>query len=115
MPQELLWNLNSEPIGAITLGFIGDIFRAPLAIEELWRSLCESTFIIMFLGLGQSKQKFHLLSSWLVALGSNLSALWILVANSWMQHPVEWNLILIPCRNEMVDFGRFSHESVTVK
>ncbi len=68
--------------------FVGDIFGAPLAIEGIMAFFMESTFIaIMFFGWNKVSKKFHLLSTWLVAIGSNLSALWILVANGWMQFP----------------------------
>ena len=83
-------------------------FRAPLAIEGIMAFFMESTFIaVMFFGWDKVSKKFHLLSSWLVALGSNLSALWILVANGWMQHPVGMEFNPDTMRNEMVDFGRF--------
>lgn len=85
--------------------FVGDIFGAPLAIEGIMAFFMESTFIaVMFFGWDKVSKKFHLMSSWLVALGSNLSALWILVANGWMQHPV--GMIFNPdtMRNEMINF-----------
>lgn len=85
--------------------FVGDIFGAPLAIEGIMAFFMESTFIaVMFFGWDKVSKKFHLLSSWLVALGSNLSALWILVANGWMQHPVGMEFNPDTMRNEMVDF-----------
>ena len=69
--------------------FVGDIFGAPLAIEGLLAFFMESTFFaIMFFGWEKVSKKFHLLSTWLVAIGSNLSALWILIANGWMQYPI---------------------------
>jgi len=68
--------------------FVGDIFGAPLAIEGLLAFFMESTFIGVYLfGWDKVPPKVHLLSGWLSAIGSNLSALWILVANGWMQHP----------------------------
>ena len=85
--------------------FVGDIFGAPLAIEGIMAFFMESTFIaVMFFGWDKVSKKFHLLSSWLVAIGSNLSALWILVANGWMQHPVGMEFNPDTMRNEMVDF-----------
>ena len=85
--------------------FVGDIFGAPLAIEGIMAFFMESTFIaIMFFGWGKVSKGFHLLSSWLVAIGSNLSALWILVANGWMQNPVGMTFNPDTMRNEMVDF-----------
>jgi cytochrome d ubiquinol oxidase subunit I len=69
--------------------FVGDIFGAPLAIEALLAFFLESTFLgIWIFGEGKVPEKVHLASIWLVAIGSNLSALWILLANGWMQHPV---------------------------
>ncbi len=85
--------------------FVGDIFGAPLAIEGIMAFFMESTFIaVMFFGWNKVSKKFHLLSSWLVAIGSNLSALWILVANAWMQHPVGTTFNPDTARNEMTDF-----------
>ena len=84
---------------------VGDIFGAPLAIEGIMAFFLESTFIaVMFFGWGRVNKKFHVLSSWLVAFGSNLSALWILVANAWMQNPVGMRFNPDTVRNEMVDF-----------
>jgi len=85
--------------------FVGDIFGAPLAIEGIMAFFLESTFIaIMFFGWNKVSKKFHLLSSWLVAIGSNLSALWILVANAWMQNPVGMHFNPDTARSEMLDF-----------
>ncbi len=69
--------------------FVGDIFGSPLALEALMAFFLESTFMGVFLfGWDRVPKGVHLLSAWLVAIGSNLSALWILIANGWMQHPV---------------------------
>jgi cytochrome d ubiquinol oxidase subunit I len=69
--------------------FVGDIFGAPLAIEALLAFFLESTFLgIWIFGEGKVPEKVHLAAIWLAAIGSNLSALWILLANGWMQHPV---------------------------
>ena len=85
--------------------FVGDIFGAPLAIEGIMAFFMESTFIaIMFFGWDKVSKRFHLVSTWLVAIGSNLSALWILVANAWMQDPVGMHFNPDTARNEMVDF-----------
>jgi cytochrome d ubiquinol oxidase subunit I len=85
--------------------FVGDIFGAPLAIEGIMAFFMESTFIaVMFFGWDRVSPKFHLLSSWLVAIGSNLSALWILVANGWMQNPTGTSFNPDTMRNEMIDF-----------
>jgi cytochrome d ubiquinol oxidase subunit I len=85
--------------------FVGDIFGTPLAVEGIMAFFLESTFIaVMFFGWEKVSKKFHLVSTWLVALGSNLSALWILVANAWMQHPVGMHFNLDTARNEMGNF-----------
>ncbi len=85
--------------------FVGDIFGAPLAIEGIMAFFMESTFIaIMFFGWNKVSKKFHLLSTWLTAVGANLSALWILVANGWMQNPVGMWFNPEMARNEMVNF-----------
>jgi len=85
--------------------FVGDIFGAPLAVEGILAFFLESTFVaVMFFGWNKVGRKFHLASTWLVAVGANLSALWILVANSWMENPV--GMIFNPdtARNEMNSF-----------
>ena len=85
--------------------FVGDIFGAPLAIEGIMAFFLESTFIaIMFFGWNKVSKKFHLTASWLTAIGANISALWILVANSWMQYPVGMKFNLETARNEMANF-----------
>ena len=69
--------------------YVGDIFGAPLAIEGLMAFFLESTFVgLFFFGWGKMKKQTHLLVTLLVALGANISALWILVANGWMSYPV---------------------------
>ncbi|UOO37511.1 cytochrome ubiquinol oxidase subunit I [Oscillospiraceae bacterium CM] len=84
--------------------FVGDIFGAPLAIEALAAFFLESTFIgVWLLGRNKLSPKVHNLSIWLVALGSTLSAYWILVANSFMQHPTGYSLN--GGRAEMTDFA----------
>ena len=73
--------------------FMGDIFGAPLALEALTAFFLESTFIgIWIFGWDKLSEKCHCLCIWLVAFGSNLSAFWILVANSFMQHPVGYEI-----------------------
>lgn len=68
---------------------VGDIFGAPLAIEGIFAFFLEATFFaVMFFGWNRVSKGFHLFSTWMVAIGSNLSAVWILVANGWMQNPV---------------------------
>jgi cytochrome d ubiquinol oxidase subunit I len=69
--------------------YVGDIFGVPLAVEGLAAFFLESTFVgLFFFGWNRLSKKQHLLTTFLVAFGSNLSALWILVANGWMQHPI---------------------------
>jgi cytochrome d ubiquinol oxidase subunit I len=69
--------------------YVGDIFGAPLAIEGLMAFFLESTFVgLFFFGWDRLSKLGHLAVTWLVAIGSNLSALWILIANGWMQHPI---------------------------
>lgn len=85
--------------------FVGDIFGAPLAIEGIMAFFIESTFIaVMFFGWNKVSKKFHLISTWLVAFGASLSALWILVANAWMQMPVGMKFNPDTARNEMAHF-----------
>lgn len=85
--------------------FVGDIFGAPLAIEGILAFFMEATFIsIMFFGWNKVSKKFHLAATWLTALGATLSALWILIANAWMQYPVGMEFNPDTVRNEMVDF-----------
>jgi cytochrome d ubiquinol oxidase subunit I len=69
--------------------YVGDIFGVPLAIEGLMAFFLEATFIgLFFFGWDRLSRLQHLVVTWLVAIGSNLSALWILIANAWMQNPV---------------------------
>jgi len=83
--------------------FVGDIFGAPLAIEALLAFFLESTFLgIWIFGWDKLSRSLHAATIWLVAIGSNLSALWILIANSFMQQPV--GFVLRNNRAEMVDF-----------
>jgi cytochrome d ubiquinol oxidase subunit I len=85
--------------------YVGDIFGAPLAIEALMAFFLESTFLgIWIFGEGRVPEKVHLAAIWLVAIGSNLSALWILLANGWMQRPVGYVVNELTGRAELVDF-----------
>lgn len=85
--------------------FVGDIFGAPLAIEGILAFFMEATFgAVMFFGWGKVSPKFHLASTWLTAIGASISALWILVANSWMQYPVGMEFDPAQMRNVMNDF-----------
>jgi len=84
---------------------VGDIFGAPLAVEGLVAFFLEATFFaVMFFGWDRVSKRFHLFSTWMVAVGANLSALWILVANSWMQHPVGMDFNPVSARFEMQNF-----------
>ncbi len=83
--------------------FMGDIFGAPLAIEALLAFYLESTFLaVWYFGWDRLSKKAHLAAAWLVALGTNISAYWILTANSFMQHPRGY--ILQGGRALMADF-----------
>jgi len=85
--------------------FVGDIFGAPLAIEAIIAFFMEATFIsIMFFGWTKVSKKFHLAATWLTVIGATISALWILVANAWMQYPVGMEFNPDTVRNEMIDF-----------
>ncbi|MBF8178898.1 cytochrome ubiquinol oxidase subunit I [Herminiimonas contaminans] len=69
--------------------YVGDIFGAPLAIEGLMAFFMEATFVgLFFFGWDKLSKVGHLITTWAVAIGSNFSALWILIANGWMQNPV---------------------------
>lgn len=103
---------------------VGDIFGAPLAIEGIVAFFLEATFFaVMFFGWERVSKRFHLLSTWIVAIGSNLSALWILVANAWMQHPVGMKFNPDAARFEMESFwdvisspvavSKFTHASTS--
>ena len=85
--------------------YVGDIFGAPLAIEGLMAFFLESTFIgLFFFGWDRLSRRQHLLVTTLMAIGTNLSALWILIANGWMQNPVGAEFNATTMRMEMVDF-----------
>ena len=85
--------------------YVGDIFGAPLAIEGLMAFFLESTFIgLFFFGWDRLSKTQHLLVTTLMAVGTNLSALWILIANGWMQNPVGAEFNWQTMRMEMTDF-----------
>lgn len=95
---------------------VGDIFGAPLAIEGIVAFFMESTFVaVMFFGWNKVSRGFHLAATWLTGAGATLSAWWILVANSWMQHPVGMDFNPVTVRHEMMDFWTvaFSPAAVT--
>ena len=85
--------------------YVGDIFGAPLAIEGLMAFFLEATFVgLMFFGWDKLSKIAHLAVTFMVALGSNLSALWILIANGWMQNPVGARFNPETMRMEVTDF-----------
>lgn len=95
--------------------FVGDIFGAPLAIEGIMAFFLESAFIaVMFFGWEKVSKGFHLTATWLTAIGANLSAWWILVANAWMQYPAGCTFNLQTVRNEMTSFTDVALSPVAV-
>ena len=85
--------------------FVGDIFGAPLAIEGIFAFFMEATFFaVMFFGWEKVGKRFHLASTWFTGIGAAISAIWILIANSWMQHPVGMEFNPDTVRHEMIDF-----------
>lgn len=85
--------------------FVGDIFGAPLAIEGIFAFFMEATFFaVMFFGWEKVGKRFHLAATWFTGIGAAISAVWILIANSWMQHPVGMEFNPDTVRHEMVDF-----------
>ncbi len=94
---------------------VGDIFGAPLAIEGIFAFFLEATFFaVMFFGWNRVSKKFHLFSTWMVAIGSNLSAVWILVANAWMQRPVGQVFNPDSARFEMNNFAEVVFNPIAV-
>jgi cytochrome d ubiquinol oxidase subunit I len=86
--------------------YVGDIFGAPLAIEGLMAFFLESTFIgLFFFGWDRLSRVQHLMVTWLVAIGSNMSALWILIANGWMQFPTGAEFNHQTMRMELTSFA----------
>jgi cytochrome d ubiquinol oxidase subunit I len=95
--------------------FVGDIFGAPLAIEGVVAFFMEATFIaVMFFGWNKVSKGFHLASTWLTIAGATLSALWILVANAWMQYPAGMTFNPDSVRNEMADFWAVALSPVAI-
>ncbi len=85
--------------------YVGDVFGAPLAMEGLMAFFLEATFVgLFFFGWEKLSKTAHLVVAWLVAIGSNFSALWILIANGWMQNPVGAAFNPMTMRMEMTDF-----------
>jgi len=94
---------------------VGDIFGAPLAIEGIVAFFLEATFFaVMFFGWDRVSKGFHLFSTWMVAIGSNLSALWILVANGWMQAPTGMAFNPETVRFEMQNFWEVLFSPVAI-
>src|SRR5690606_18186024 len=86
--------------------YVGDIFGAPLAIEGLMAFFLESTFVgLFFFGWDRMSRLQHMVVTWLMALGANFSALWILIANGWMQNPVGAEFNFETMRMEVNDFA----------
>lgn len=87
--------------------YVGDVFGAPLAIEGLMAFFLEATFVgLFFFGWNRLTRLEHLIVTWLVALGSSFSALWILIANGWMQHPVGAHFNFQTMRMEVSNFAQ---------
>ncbi len=85
--------------------YVGDIFGAPLAIEGLMAFFLEATFVgLFFFGWNRLSKLGHLIVTWLVALGSSFSALWILIANGWMNHPIGAHFDFHTMRMEVSNF-----------
>lgn len=86
--------------------YVGDIFGAPLAIEALMAFFLESTLVgLFFFGWDRMSKVKHLAVTWLMALATNLSALWILVANGWMQYPIGSEFNIETMRMELTSFA----------
>ena len=95
--------------------FVGDIFGAPLAVEGIFAFFMESTFIaVMFFGWTKVSPRFHLAATWLTAIGASISALWILVANAWMQYPVGMEFDPAQMRNVMDSFAEVALSPVAI-
>lgn len=87
--------------------YVGDVFGVPLAIEGMMAFFLEGTFIgLFFFGWDRLSKNAHLMVTWLVAIGSSFSALWILIANGWMQHPVGAFFDFQTMRMEVTDFSK---------
>src|SRR3954449_11960627 len=95
--------------------FVGDVFGAPLAMEALLAFFLEATFIGLWIfGSDRLPKAVHLASIWMVALGTNLSAYFILTANSWMQHPVGFTYNAERGRAELTDIGAILTNKVAI-
>ena len=95
--------------------FVGDIFGAPLAIEGIVAFFLEATFVsIMFFGWDRVSKRAHLFATWMVMVGTILSAVWILIANAWMQYPIGMEFNLDTMRNEMVGFWEIVSSPIAI-
>ncbi len=95
--------------------FVGDIFGAPLAIEGIFAFFMEATFIaVMYFGWEKVSKRFHLAATWLTIFGATVSALWILIANAWMQYPTGMHFNPDSVRNEMLDFWAVAGSPVAI-
>ncbi|MFF2849948.1 cytochrome ubiquinol oxidase subunit I [Streptomyces sp. NPDC058001] len=95
--------------------FVGDIFGAPLAFEALIAFFFESTFIGLWIfGWDKLPKRIHLATIWMVAIGTILSAYFILAANSWMQHPVGYKINQAAGRAELTDFWAVLSQNTTL-
>ncbi len=95
--------------------FVGDIFGAPLAIEGIFAFFMEATFIaVMYFGWEKVSKRFHLAATWLTIFGATVSALWILIANAWMQYPAGMHFNPDSVRNEMLDFWAVAGSPVAI-
>lgn len=94
---------------------VGDIFGAPLAIEGILAFFMESTFVaVMFFGWNKVSKGFHLSATWLTIIGATISAVWILIANAWMQDPVGSTFNPDTVRTEMSDFWAVALSSTAI-
>lgn len=94
---------------------VGDIFGAPLAIEGILAFFMESTFVaVMFFGWNKVSKGFHLSATWLTIIGATISAVWILVANAWMQEPTGSTFNPDTVRTEMSDFWAIAFSGTAV-
>ncbi|MBN2693966.1 cytochrome ubiquinol oxidase subunit I [bacterium] len=85
---------------------MGDVFGAPLAVEGIFAFFIEASFgVVSIFGWKRVSKKFHLFSTWMLAIGTNLSGFWIIVANSFMQHPTGYKLNIETARAEMTSFA----------
>ncbi|MEU4118275.1 cytochrome ubiquinol oxidase subunit I [Kitasatospora sp. NPDC028055] len=95
--------------------FVGDVFGAPLAMEALIAFFFESTFIGLWIfGWDKLPKKIHCACMWMVALGTVLSAYFILAANSWMQHPVGYSIDPVTGKAQLTDIAKVLFQNTTL-